>query len=113
MHKDFERYKGGINWLEEDSDDNRFDANLSPSVNAMQDQEEGRGLDLNRLNSLRKMSLKSSAVMHEAGDHTTFSKQLPLTHTLEPLGQGCTLQSEIDFQNCASSSIYCMISFIF
>lgn len=80
----------------------------------MQDQEEGRGLDLNRLNSLRKMSLKSSAMMHEAAQGTTqlFFKQLPLTHTLEPLGQGCTLQSEIDFQDCVSSSICCMISFI-
>lgn len=81
----------------------------------MQDQEEGRGLDLNRLNSLRKMSLKSSAMMHEAAQGTTqpFFKQLPLTHTLEPLGQGCTLQSEIDFQDCVSSSMCCMISFIF
>lgn len=80
----------------------------------MQDQGEGRGLDLNRLNSIRRMNLKSSAMMHEAGDHTTFSKQLPLTHAHEPLGQGCTLQSEIDFQDCVSSSrIYCMISFIF
>ena len=51
--------------------------------------------------------------MHEAGDHTTFSKQLPLTHAHEPLSQRCTLQSEIDFQDCVSSSIYCTISFIF
>ena len=51
--------------------------------------------------------------MHEAGDHKTFSKQLPLTHAHEPHGQRCTLQSEIDFQDCVSSSIYCTISFIF